>query len=208
MIIFWVLIIAISIGMLVVTAAARGSGVEMAYAHMGLSAVMAAVFCLLAYRDVRTITGSGPQRDAAVSGTLSQYMGLVWAWGALALAITYGTGIVTWKEWPAFFVVFAVFAAVSFFMSRRQLAAANDPSPDQTLMTLSRYLGIGLLIGTVIVMAGLLIDGKMSRFLEIQKAGWQDWAANNYFFFGAAALAVLSAYGLMASSSPGKAKAA
>lgn len=197
-IIFWVLIIAISVGLLVVTAAARSTGVEMAYAHMGLSAVMALVFCLLAWRDARAVSAAGDQRDAAVSGVLSQYMGLVWAWGALALAVTYGTGIVTWKEWPAFFIVFALLAAVSFFVSRRLLAAAESSAPDATLLKASRYLGMALLAGAVIVMIGLLVDGKMARFLEIQRPNWQDWAANNYFFFGAAALAIISAYGLVA----------
>lgn len=176
-------------------------GVEMAYAHMALSAIMAAVFCLLAYRDVSAVSATGTQRDAAVSGLMSQYMGLVWAWGALALAVTYATKIVTWKEWPAFFIVFAILSAVSFFISKRLLAAAETTDPDPTLMKFSRYLGIALLAGAVIVMLGLVIDGKMDNFLEIQRPNWQDWAANNYFFFGAAALAFLSAYGLIATKS-------
>ncbi|MEO0797633.1 MAG: hypothetical protein AAFY53_00340 [Pseudomonadota bacterium] len=198
MMIFWTLTIAISIGLLVVTAAARGSGVEMAYAHMALSAVMGLVFCLMASREVRSVGGSGRNRDAAVSGVLSQYMGMVWAWGALALAVTYGTGVVSWKEWPGFFVAFAALAAVSFFISQRLLAASEQAAPDDRLLKVSRYLGMGLLAGTIITMLGLIIDGKMVRFLETQKAPWQDWAANNYFFFGAAALAILSAYGLFA----------
>ena len=204
MMIFWTLAIAISIGLLVVTAAARGSGVEMAYAHMALSAVMALAFFLMGRREANAVTGQGVNRDAAVSGVVSQYMGMVWAWGALALAVTYGTGVVTWKEWPAFFVAFAALAAVSFFISQRLLTAAESSNPDTRLLAFSRYLGMALLAGTIIVMLGLLVDGKMTRFLEVQRENWQDWAANNYFFFGAAALAALSAYGLLAVPKAGR----
>ncbi len=47
-------------------------------------------------------------------------------------------------------------------------------------------------------MIGLIIDGKMTRFL-VPRHG--DWAANNIFFGGALALAVISAYALKASAS-------
>ena len=49
----------------------------------------------------------------------------------------------------------------------------------------------------LVVMVGLLIDGKMTRFL-VPRHG--DWAANNIFFFGALALAVISAYALKTSA--------
>jgi hypothetical protein len=44
-------------------------------------------------------------------------------------------------------------------------------------------------------MVGLLIDGKMWRFFTVpgQKPGSQDWGANNFFFFGALAQALISA---------------
>jgi len=209
MLIFWTLMIAISVGLLVVTAAGRaGMGVELAYAHMAISAIMAAAFVLMAVRETGQINRNSPNAAAAVSAKISEYMGLVWAWGALALAITYGTGVVTWKEWPGFFVVFALLSAVSFFMSRRLEAAALQATTDSALLKTSRYLGIALLIGTIIVMVGLVIDGKMTNFLEVQRANWQDWAANNYFFFGAAALAALSAYGLKATPTAASSEAA
>jgi hypothetical protein len=49
-------------------------------------------------------------------------------------------------------------------------------------------------------MAGLLIDGKMTRFLVRR---YTDWAANNIFFFGAFGLAVVAAYALRASGHKG-----
>jgi len=123
---------------------------------------------------------------------LSRNMGLIWIWGALSLLVTYATGIVSWREWPAFFVVFAGLGAACLFLGSRL------PDANATLLKVSRYLGMLQLGGMLVVMIGLVVDGKMSRFLEIQDRNWQDWAANNYFFFGAMALAILSAYGLRA----------
>jgi hypothetical protein len=47
----------------------------------------------------------------------------------------------------------------------------------------------------VIAVLGLLIDGKMTRFLIPR---YTDWAANNVFFFGALAVAAISANALRA----------
>jgi hypothetical protein len=43
------------------------------------------------------------------------------------------------------------------------------------------------------VVAGMLIDGKMTRFLTPR---YTDWAANNIFFCGAVAVAAICAYAL------------
>jgi hypothetical protein len=62
---------------------------------------------------------------------------------------------------------------------------------DETMLKLARYLTIGQLVGMLITMIGLVIDDKMPR--DPQEP---DWAANNIFFFGAAALALISANAL------------
>lgn len=197
--IFWLSAIAVSVALLVLTAAGRGAegsqGLMMAYLHMAIAACMGVVFVALAIRDANRVQATGRQGEIERAAVLTHHMGLVWAWGALALAATYGSGIVTWKEWPGFLAAFAVLAGVSLFMAKRLAAQAASQQIDETFVKFSRYLGMALLVGTIIVMLGLIIDGKMTRFLEIQRPNWQDWAANNYFFFGAAALAAISAFG-------------
>lgn len=197
--IFWMSTIAVSVALLVLTAAGRSAGgsegLTMAYLHMALAAIMAAVFTAMAIREAQSIETTGRKGEIARAAVLTRHMGLVWAWGALALAATYGTGIVTWKEWPGFLIAFAAFASVSLFIARRLDAQAVADHADERFIKMSRYLGIALFAGTIIVMLGLIIDGKMTRFLAIQRENWQDWAANNYFFFGAAALAAISAFG-------------
>ncbi len=61
----------------------------------------------------------------------------------------------------------------------------------RTLLRLARYLTLGQLAGMIIAMLGLIIDDKMPR--DPQEP---DWAANAIFFFGAAALAAISANAL------------
>jgi hypothetical protein len=68
---------------------------------------------------------------------------------------------------------------------------------DDGLLKLLNVLAKVQLVGMVVTMIGLVIDGKMTRFTV---ARHQDWAANNIFFFGAAALALLSVYALSARS--------
>ena len=61
------------------------------------------------------------------------------------------------------------------------------------MLRIARYLAIVQLAGMVITMLGLIIDGKMVRFLTPR---FTDWTANNIFFFGALGIAVISAYAL------------
>jgi hypothetical protein len=70
-----------------------------------------------------------------------------------------------------------------------------------TMLRWARFLAILQLVGMIVVMLGLLIDGKMVRFLNPRHT---DWAANNIFFFGALALAVISGYGLKANKHAGR----
>ena len=64
--------------------------------------------------------------------------------------------------------------------------------------------GIGQVAGMVIVMVGLLVDGKMTRFAKA-RPGWEDWAANNIFFFGAMVCSGPSSCVLPGGSRPGSA---
>lgn len=189
------LTIAISTTTLVSLASARPEGVTYAYWHMAVAFATALVLAILAVRAAQRQAGSNA-RPNLVSATLARHMGIVWGWGAIALLATYLPAFATWKEWPGFFAVFMTLAIVSTILAWR--LESEDAAGPGRVYAFSRYLAIGQLVGMAVVMVGLIIDGKMVRFLEIQGPNWQDWAANNYFFFGAFALALISAYGLRA----------
>ena len=110
---------------------------------------------------------------------------------------TYATGVAFWHEWLSFFAAFAVAGAAALFFANLLQKDANAGKVDDTILKISRYLAYAQLFGMFLVMIGLVIDGKMTRFL-VPRHG--DWAANNIFFFGAFALAAISAHALKVSA--------
>jgi hypothetical protein len=194
-VVYWLLGIAISVPALAITAAGRPNNVQLAYAHMAIAAAVSLVFAAMAIRECRSMLGSGAA-PFEVAGNNARGMGMVWAWGALTLVITYGTGLLAWKEWWHFFIAFTVAAALCLLFYAALKRSVRFGLQDETTLRWARYLAMIQLVGMIVVMLGLLIDGKMVRF---HNPRYTDWAANNIFFFGALALALISGHALKAS---------
>lgn len=194
--IFWALSISVSLALLLATTAAKASNPAMAYVHMAIACASAILFALVAIRSTQKLVQDNASRSA-ISASSAWYMGYIWIWGALGLLLTYVTGIAYWHEWLHFFAAFAVAGAAALFFANLLQKDANAGKDDKTILKVSRYMAWAQLGGMIIVMLGLLIDGKMSRHL-IPRHG--DWAANNIFFFGALGLAIISAYALKVSA--------
>ncbi len=182
----------VSVVFLVLTASMRAESVQWAYLHMAIAAVTGILIAAVATRRCRVLLDNGGSASAVASSN-AWYMGLVWSWGVLVLALTYGTGILVWKEWWQFLLAFAVAAGLSLYFASVLGRDAEAGRDDDTRLRHARILAIVQLAGMVITMLGLLIDGKMVRFLTPR---FTDWAANNVFFFGAMAIAIISAYAL------------
>ncbi|MEO0810845.1 MAG: hypothetical protein AAFW82_09490 [Pseudomonadota bacterium] len=193
--ILWSLIIAISIALLAYTAGQRSEGVEMAYVNIAIAAITSFIFVILALRSNQRLRTTAASRMAIAADTAFS-MGLVYMWGTIGLAIIYGTGILTWKEWWHFLLAFLAIGTICLIMAAMMHGKAKAAQEDEKLLTYGDYGAITQMIGMTIVVLGLLIDGKMVRFMHDQRANWQDWGANNIFFFGAAALIVISAHAL------------
>lgn len=192
--VFWILSIAISVAVLVLSAAMRQqAGVQMVYAHMLTTAAVSVAFALMYIREAEMLRSAGA-KAAEMAANTARHIGLVWAWAALALIVTYGTGILHWKEWWQFFGAFFLAAGLCLFMSATLAKDARAGHEDPTIMKIGQYLAIAQLVGMVITVLGLWLDGKMTRFLVPRHA---DWAANNIFFFGALAIAAISTYALV-----------
>lgn len=187
----WMLGISLGIAILVISAA-----LGQPLLHMAAAAIIGLVIALVAIKENRDLHAAGASTPTIAAST-ARHMGFVWVWGALSLLVTYYF-ILKWHEWFHFFLAFAVAGALCLFIAgtleRDAVAGREDP----TMMKIARYLTIGQLVGMVITVLGLLIDGKMTRYLTPR---FTDWAANNIFFFGAIALAALSANSLMTSKS-------
>lgn len=185
----WMLGIALGIAIMVISAA-----VGQPLMHMAAAAFIGLVIALLGIRENREQHHAGASKSAVASST-ARYMGLVWVWGALALLVTYFF-ILKWHEWLHFFMAFAIAGALCLFIANMLGRDAEAGREDPSMMKVARYLTIAQLVGMVVTVIGLLVDGKMTRFLTPR---FTDWAANNIFFFGAIALAALSANSLMTS---------
>ena len=182
---------AVGVSSLVLTAATRAASPLSAYAHMVIAAVMGTGFAVMAIRRSRGIrvAGAAPSDVGRIN---ARYMGTVWAWGALMLLITYGTGILFWKEWWHFFIAFTLAGGLCLLFAATLEHYAN-------MLRWARYFAMSQLVGMILVVLGLLIDGKMVRFLDPRHT---DWAANNVFFFGALSLAAISGHALRTARTP------
>ena len=185
---------AVSTGLLVATAAYRLKNVNLVFAHLAVAATMSTLFASRAIQDCREMLEKGATASA-VAASNAYYMGLVWSWGALVLIATYATGILVWKEWWHFVIAFIAAAALSLYFSAKLSEDARSGTENPKLLAMSRRVAIFQLACMVITMAGLVVDGKMIRYLNPR---YTDWAANNVFFFGALAIAVISGYALKA----------
>ena len=190
--VFWSLSIIVSIVFLVLSAAARDSGVHMAYAHMSIAAAVSIGFALIFIRESESMRLAGA-RASLVAANTARFMGIVWAWGALTLAVTYGTGILFWKEWTYFFLACCVLAGICIVFSSLLRQDGEKDKDDANLLKIGRYLTIIQFAGMILAMVGMLVDGKMTRYMTPR---FSDWAANHIFFFGALAIAVISGYSL------------
>jgi hypothetical protein len=186
--VIWVIGIVLSVAVLVVMAA-----MQQFYLHTAIAAVVGIGFALVSRSEVRAVGGADDGNEQGIAVAL-RHMGYVWAWGTLGLVATYASGVLTWREWWQFCIAFALLAGLSLFLASALRTDATSGVVDPLLIKVARGFALFVLIAMIITMAGLLIDGKMWRFFTVpgQKPGSQDWGANNFFFFGALAQALIS----------------
>lgn len=181
-----------SVVLLIVFASLRSNNVQMAYAHMGIAAIVAVGFATNFFMANNSLRASGASKSA-VAATTSRYVGYVAGWAAVCLLTIYGTGVLRWREWLTFTIVCAVIAALSLLFANMLQRDAEAGKEDAGMLKLANTLAIVLLAGMVITIVGLILDKKMVRFLN---PAYTDWAANNVFFFAAVALAAISGHAL------------
>jgi hypothetical protein len=192
--IVWMSTLTVSIALLVLSAA-KGAF----YLHMAMSAVISLFVALAAIQESRSMRAAG-ESDAAIASSNARYMGLVWTWGAVTLFATYNF-VLSWREWVPFFMAFVTAAGLCLFFAATVRKDDTQGQSEPAMKMIGRYLTIAQVVGMAIVMLGLLIDGKMTRFAKA-RPGWEDWAANNIFFFGAMALCAIGAHALLSSRKP------
>jgi hypothetical protein len=186
--VIWFVLITFSLSAMIVAA-----GAGMPVAHMLMTGLISVGIALVAiFENVKLRSQNAPK--TAVAATTARNMGFVYVWGALAIAVTY-VFILRWHEWWHFMAAFAIAGVLSLFYANTLARDEQAGRSDRTMLDIGRYLTWVQLVGMVIAMVGMAIDGKLSRYLDPRH---MDWAAQNIFFFGALALAIISAYALWA----------
>lgn len=187
-VVIWMVTMTISVSTVVLAAAARASDMH-AYAA-GIVSLTIAILAIVEHRKL--VSDSATEQQIAAS--TARHMGLVWAWGALCLFVTYQPlfEILRWVEWLPFTLAFFAITVLCLIFST---ALSREAEGDERFLRMARYLSVGQLIGMCIAIVGLMLDGKFPAAVKAHP-DWQDWAANNVFFFGAVALAAITANAL------------
>lgn len=189
----WILTISVSVATVVFTAASREVD-----NHAIATGIVSLAIAIIAIFEHNRLAKHGASEHAIAASTAS-HMGFVWAWGALSLFATYYPGfkIIRWEEANVFTMVAILLAVLCLFFAAILRRDEKSGADDTTFLDLAAYLSYAQLIGMVVAMIGLVADGKIPA--KVQKSpDWQDWAANNVFFFGALALFIITANALLA----------
>ncbi|MEM1370897.1 MAG: hypothetical protein AAGG72_01585 [Pseudomonadota bacterium] len=189
----WTILIALSLAALILTAAERSVGT-----HSAVAATVCIVMAIFAVFEHRRNLAAGLS-ELGLSAISARHMGAIWAWGALSLIVTYAPqfGILRWPEWLSFVLASGAFAIISLGFAIALSRQTEGSASAERLLRIGRYVSMGQLAGMLIAMVGLVIDGKFPAVMK-PNPNWQDWAANNIFFFGALALAIITANALFA----------
>lgn len=186
--VLWGLSFAISLAAMLLTAGAR-----MPVLHLAIAAVITLGIAFVAILENKSLRDSGAAKPLVAAAT-ARNMGFIYIWGAVVIAITYSS-LLSWHEWWHWFIGFALVGAICIIYANSLARDAEAGRQDDTLLNIGNKLTWVQLIGMLIAMVGMLVDGKLTRFVNPKL---MDWAAQNTFFAGALGLAVISAYALWA----------
>lgn len=178
----WLIALGISVSAVILTAAAK-----MPVANMAMAGIISLTVALLAIREHGELKTANAPRSAIARST-ARHIGLVWAWGAIGLLVTYGLTLAgDWPEWWQYCVGFVCAAAASLLLGTMLSKDAKENTSDESILSLGRILAGAQLIAMIVSIISILVEGKFPRAVA-----YADWPAYNIFFFGALSIAAIS----------------
>lgn len=186
--VLWGFAFTISLVVMLLTAGAR-----MPMVHLAMAALITLGIAFVAILENKSMRESGAAKPLVAAAT-ARNMGFIYIWGAVVIAITY-LSLLSWHEWWHWFIGFALIGTLCIFYSNTLTRDAEAGRQDNTMLSIGNKLTWVQLIGMLIAIVGMLVDGKLTRFVNPKL---MDWAAQNTFFAGAIGLAIVSAYALWA----------
>jgi hypothetical protein len=158
--------------------------------HFVLGVSIAALIGLAAVSAHRSSAeqGGGDGRRAAI---LARYMGLVWAWAAIAVFITYALIMVRAADWPGVVVLATIGSGICVFVSDVLERDANNGTADRRIIDLVGQLAKVQFVAACLVIGGVLKWGGLSLSARDPR-----WAAFNLLASTAIGIAGLSGYAI------------
>ncbi len=187
--VFWMLGITIAVSAMVIAAAMEGRA-----AHLALGLVIVVFITLSAVMAHRSATDEG--KDAPrLAAILARFMGMLWAWAAIAVFITYAFILVQSQDWPGVVVVLTLGSGMCLFISNILERDAEGGQSDPKVVNFVLLIAKVQLGACCVALGGLL---AYSRFVM----GGPDprWAAVNLLLCTTLGLAALSGYTIATSS--------
>lgn len=184
----WIISLTLGLCAVIVTA-----GAHQPFLNLLATGLVSAAFASMAIRENRALIADGADKNVIAAST-ARYIGLVWAWAAIALLVIYALVFENdWPEWWQFFLSFATAAVGCIIFSNMMERDAADGKEDDAVMGVGRLLVKIQLVGIAVGVISLFVDGKFPR-----ETTNPDWAACNIFFFGGIAIAAICANALSA----------
>ena len=116
----WIINLTLGLCAVIITA-----GAHQPFLNLIATGLVSAAFASKAIRENRTLIADGGDKSAFAAST-ARHIGLVWAWGALALLVIYWLVFEnSWPEWWQFFLSFAT-AAVGCIIFANMLGRDED----------------------------------------------------------------------------------
>jgi hypothetical protein len=184
----WMLSITIAICMTVISAATHEYVL-----HLCVTGAVTLAIAVMAVQEHRHLIAGGASRSARAAST-SRFIGLIWIWAGCAVLCTYQF-ILTWRESMTFVIGLMIVGAGCLVLASVFDREATDGKEDETMLGLGRTLNTIQIVGMLIAVIGLVADGKFGAGAQLARR--PDWAANNIFFFGALAVALVGAQALI-----------
>ena len=163
----WVFGLAFCVCATVLTAAVKGPAL-----HITACALVALALVIVAVWDHQRLINSGAPTNAVASST-ARYLGLVWAWGALAILLMYVALLdKRWPEWWQFFLGFSFAALASILFSnmldRDRAAGRSDPDSGESREDSVQVQIVGMAVGIASMFAD--ISFRVTLLMPIGRA--------------------------------------
>lgn len=187
----WIISLALGLCAVIITA-----GAHQPMLNLFATGLVCVAFASMAIRENRSLLASNAA-SSEVAASTARYIGLVWAWAAIAIFVIYVLVFEgRWPEWWQFFLSFTAAAIGSIIFANMLSRDASAGKQDDAVMSIGRVLLIIQVIGVALGIVSMFVDGKFPR-----ETSHGDWVACNIFFFGGLAIASICANALASSRS-------